>query len=135
MHFEFKSYNHFVRETDFPDFYWCQQRHGYSIWNFLSRNFFKPVKFHHYDIFKTGIKRRRQNDPSPQVTRVYQRQVFFQRCHSERETSAIPSQYEVSYFDNSVSSENSTHTDPSTFFDLTNQIHPCLRKTWHQIFP
>ena len=42
LRFEFKSYDHFVRETNFPDFFWLQQRHGYSIWNFLSCPFSLP---------------------------------------------------------------------------------------------
>ena len=52
----------FLFVMHFPDFYRRQQRHGYGIWNFLSS----------FNIFKTCLEGRRQNDP-PEETSVYQR--------------------------------------------------------------
>ena len=43
LRFEFKRYDHFVRQTKFSDFDWRQPRYGYGIWNFLSYPFNLPL--------------------------------------------------------------------------------------------
>ena len=58
MHFEFKSYDHFVKQTNFPDFYWRQQRHGYSIWNLWCHFNLPSFIIMTFDIWhKTGFRR------------------------------------------------------------------------------
>ena len=72
LHFEFKSYDHFFRQTNFPDFSWRLQRHGYSIWNFL----WCPVSLPSFIIMaflKLGLEGRWQYDPFPEKIRVNRR--------------------------------------------------------------
>ena len=71
LHSEFKSDDHFVRQTNLPDIYWTQQRYGYSIWKFLSCPFSLP-SFIIMTFLKLDLEGRRQYDPSPEETRVYQ---------------------------------------------------------------
>ena len=35
LHFACKGKNNFVRKTNFPEFCWRQQNHGFSFWKFL----------------------------------------------------------------------------------------------------
>ena len=113
LQFEFKSYDHFVRQNNFPDIYWRHQRYGYGIWNFLSCSFSLPI-FINMTFLKLCLEGRRQCDLYPEETTVYWRldKVELRRCWII--TSFLPmlslfgrNQYntqstEVYYFDNSV---------------------------------
>ena len=142
---EFKSYDHFVGQTNFPDFYWRHQRHGYGIWNFLSCPFSLP-SFIFMTVLKLGLEGRRQYDATRKkqgstrdgimdLKRLLNNNKFFPMvllfaCNQHNTQST-----EVSYFDNSTmrtqlnsTQLNSIRTEPSTFFNLTNQVHYWLRK-------
>ena len=143
MPLEFKSYDHFVRQTNFPDFYWRHQRHGYGIWNFLSCPFSLP-SFIFMAFLKPALEGRRQYDATWKKQGTIRdglkwiQEDFFRCCHSLHATSTIPSQQKSPILITPPWELNSygifNFLQPLTFFNLTNQIHNWLRKIWHQIF-
>ena len=142
LHFEFKSYDHFVRQTNFPDFYWRQQGHDCGIWNFVSCPFSLP-SFIIMAFLKLRLEGRRQYDPSPEETRDYQRlgkmelrRYWIIKSFFLMLSLFVRNQYniqstKVSYFNNSamrtqlwdLNSYGTFNFQPLPFFNLNSQIH------------